>query len=43
MRIKQLLLLLAGLAFLGIGVFRGETVEVMRKATMICLECIGLG
>jgi hypothetical protein len=43
MRIKQALLLLAGLACVGIGVLRGETAEVLRKAVTVCLECIGLG
>jgi len=42
-RFKQLLLLLIGLACVGYAVYRGELVEVMRKATMICFECIGLG
>jgi len=43
MKTKQALLLLAGLACVGIGVFRGEAMEVARKAIFICLECIGLG
>ena len=43
MRIKQILLLSAGLACVGIGIFRGEITEVARKAAMICLECVGLG
>ena len=43
MKTKRLLLLLIGLVCVGIGIFRGEAMEVMRKATMICFECIGLG
>ena len=43
MRSKQWLLLLIGLACLGTGIFRNEVAEVMRKATMICYECIGIG
>ena len=43
MKTRILALLLIGLAGVGIGIFRGEAAEVMRKASMICLECIGLG
>ena len=43
MRIKQLVLLFLGFACVGIGLFRGETIEVMRRAIVVCLECIGLG
>lgn len=38
-----LLLLLVGVAFLAIGVWRGEVETVFRKAINICMECIGLG
>ena len=38
-----LLLLLAGLACIAIGVWRGEAETVYRKAVNICMECIGLG
>ncbi len=30
-------------AFLAIGVVRGEDQTVFRKAINICMECIGLG
>jgi len=43
MKTKRLLLLLIGLACVGIGIFRGEPAQVMRKAAIICVECIGLG
>ncbi|MBQ6824196.1 MAG: hypothetical protein IJN82_06845 [Clostridia bacterium] len=36
------LLCLGVIALLG-GLFRGEAAEVLKKATMICLECIGIG
>ena len=29
--------------FLALGVLRGETQTVFRKAVNICMECIGLG
>lgn len=38
-----LLLVLLGLAFTAIGVWRGEVEVVLRKAVLICMECIGLG
>lgn len=36
-------LLMAGLAFMTIGIMRGEMDTVFIKATKICLECIGIG
>ena len=36
-------LVTAALAFLAIGVWRGEVEVVLRKAISICMECIGLG
>lgn len=44
--IKQnvwLLGILTGIAFLGIGAAQGQLAVIWRKATMICMECIGLG
>lgn len=38
-----LLLLGLGVAFLAIGVGRGEAEVVLRKAANLCMECIGLG
>jgi len=35
-------LLLAALAFIVAGVFRGEAAVVLQKAINICFECIGL-
>lgn len=36
-------LLVIGAAMIALGVARGEAAAVLRKAVMICLECIGLG
>ncbi len=36
------IILLAGV-FISFGVIRGEPMEVLQKATSICLECIGIG
>ncbi|MEG0798187.1 MAG: CD1871A family CXXC motif-containing protein [Acidaminococcaceae bacterium] len=37
------LLVLTGLAFVALGLYRREHLIVLRKAVNICLECIGLG
>ena len=37
------LLMAAGLAFVLLGVLRGEHQTVRQKAILICMECIGLG
>lgn len=29
--------------FIGIGIVKQEHLEVMQKAVMVCLECIGIG
>ncbi|MDE7197506.1 MAG: hypothetical protein K2O15_01330 [Lachnospiraceae bacterium] len=34
---------LLGIAFLGIGISQGQLAAIWRKATMICMECIGIG
>ena len=41
--ILSAVLLATGLAFMAAGVLRDEAMTVLRKAIMICLECIGLG
>ena len=37
------LVLLAGVCFVILGVFRNESTAVLKKAINICMECIGLG
>ena len=32
-----------GVAFVVIGVARGEYLDVLSKAVRVCLECIGIG
>ena len=39
----RLLLLSLGIALLLGGIFRGEVATVFKKATHICMECIGIG
>ncbi len=34
---------LAGIAFLGIGIWENQFSIIWRKAVMICMECIGIG
>ena len=31
------------IAFMGIGIWRGEAAVVLKKAINICMECIGIG
>jgi len=39
----QVILLLAGAAMLGYGIWRGEVDTVLNKAIRLCLECVGIG
>ena len=39
----QTMLLLAGIAMLCFGVWRGEAATVLSKAVKLCLECVGIG
>lgn len=35
--------MLCSIAFIIIGVMREENMMVMKKAILVCLECIGIG
>ncbi len=44
MRIRlRYFLLILSIIFMAIGTFKGEALEVLKKAINICLECIGIG
>ena len=36
-------LLVLGLFLMGLGIGQGELVTLLKKAIVICLECIGIG
>jgi hypothetical protein len=38
-----ILLIVVGVVAMVIGVMNGEVRTVLQKATLVCLECIGLG
>ena len=40
---EQIALLLAGVAMLCFGIWRGEAATVLSKAIKLCLECVGIG
>ena len=39
----RICILVFSLIFVGIGIVKQEQLEVMQKAVMVCLECIGIG
>ena len=40
---KSIAVLILSLLFIALGLWRGEAIVVMEKATRICMECIGIG
>jgi len=42
-RTISIIVLCFGIAFVVVGVFRGEAETVFNKANRICMECIGIG
>jgi len=41
--VLPVVILLAGVVMMVLGVWRGELHDILRKATIVCLECIGIG
>ena len=39
----QIFLLAAGVALIAVGIYRGEAMEILSKAVVVCMECIGIG
>ncbi|MCL2165346.1 MAG: hypothetical protein FWH55_13400 [Oscillospiraceae bacterium] len=39
----QLAMLAAGVAMIARGLIRGEAQEILSKAIIVCMECIGIG
>lgn len=39
----RIVILAVSVLFIGIGIAKQEYLEVMQKAVMVCLECIGIG
>ncbi len=42
-KVIGIVILIAGIALIAAGVFRGELNVILRKAAVVCMECIGLG
>lgn len=42
-RLIALALAAAGAALMAVGFARGDTLEIFRKASFVCMECVGIG
>ena len=43
MKKATVLLLVIGIVFVAIGVYRDEVATVLNKGINLCLECVGIG
>lgn len=43
MNLKRIIIFAVSILLISYGIFTAEHLQVMRKATTICLECIGIG
>jgi hypothetical protein len=41
--VTQIVLLVVGVALVVLGLLNGEVYEIFSKATVICMDCIGIG
>lgn len=39
----RICILIISVLFIGIGIAKKEHLEVLQKAVVVCLECIGIG
>jgi hypothetical protein len=39
----RVFLVAMSIIFIALGIFQGEVQQVFVKATLVCLECIGIG
>lgn len=42
-KFPTLLIFTVAIAFIGIGLYQGQQIDVLNKAIRICLECVGIG
>ena len=39
----QIFLLFIGIILLAFGIIQGDALEILKKAKLVCMECIGIG